>query len=307
MKLRLSATVWPFKWLPPYEEAIKRVANLGYRAIELIAWNRKIIDEYFTKERIGELREIFDLLGLELSALHGITISMASPEKRKRDEAISFFRKQVEVASELETKTVINIAHWPWQDDPNYPYPRIMDRPLTQTFRVSIPYNLNWKKIFNNYIGALRQCVEISEKAGLRYALEPHPFMTMSNSDAMLRILDSVKSNAFGANFDAAHFFSCGEIPQLTILKLSGRIFHCHFSDNDGATNVHWNLGKGKIDWESVLRALKATNFDGFISVELEDVFGASTHKVTEPASSFLDREYILAKEYLENLAIKVE
>jgi len=306
MKLKLSACVWPFQWMPPYEDVVERIANLGYGGAELIAWNRKILDEYFTHKEIKDLKDLFGSLGIEISALHGITEGMASTIKEKREEAVEFFTKQVEVAGELETKTVINVAHWPWIDDPRYPYPRITERPLKQIFVVNVPYDFNWATIFNNYVAALKQCVEIVEKAGLRYALEPHPFMVMSNADAMLRLIDFVRSEAFGMNLDPSHLFPCGEIPHLTILKLRGRVFHCHFSDNDATSNVHWRPGKGKIDWESVLRALKETNFDGFVSVELEDVPGVSTGRTPEPASPLLDEEYILAKEYLENLAKKV-
>ena len=36
--MRLGAPVWPFQWNPPYEEAIRRIASLGFRSVELIAW-----------------------------------------------------------------------------------------------------------------------------------------------------------------------------------------------------------------------------------------------------------------------------
>jgi len=306
MKLKLSACVWPFQWMPPYEDAVRRIAELGYGGAEIIAWNRKTLDEYYTRAEIKKLKDLFGSLGLEIAGLHGITSGMASLKKEKRAEAVGFFERQVEVASELGTKTVLNVAHWPWQDDSKYPWPNIKGRPLAQIFQANVPYDLNWTKIFSDYVDALSQCAEAAEKAGLRYALEPHPFMTVSNSDAMLRLLDHVKSKAFGMNFDPSHLFPCGEIPHLTILKLRGRIYHCHFSDNDATSNVHWRPGKGKIDWESVLRALKETNFDGYISVELEDVPDVSTHAQQGVAGPLLDEEYILSREYLQALAQEV-
>ena len=62
---------------------------------------------------------------------------------------------------------------------------------------------------------------------------------------------------ALGVNLDPSHTFPVGELPDVTIYRLNKHVLHCDFSDNDGTTNVHWRPGKGKIDWERALRALK--------------------------------------------------
>jgi sugar phosphate isomerase/epimerase len=98
----------------------------------------------------------------------------------------------------------------------------------------------------------------------------------MSNTASMLRLIEHIDSNALGINFDPSHLFPVGETPHVVIYQLAERIFHCHFSDNDGTTNVRWRPGEGKIDWEAVLVALRDTGYDGVISIELEDVPGVS-------------------------------
>ena len=35
--MQFGASIWPFQWEPPYEEALRRIARLGFRAVELIA------------------------------------------------------------------------------------------------------------------------------------------------------------------------------------------------------------------------------------------------------------------------------
>jgi len=79
-------------------------------------------------------------------------------------------------------------------------------------------------------------------------------------------------------------------------------VLNCHFSDNDGTTNVHWRPGRGKIDWEKVLLALKETGFDGVISLEFEDVPGVSrgardvpgVYKGNAEATAEFEKEYRL-------------
>jgi hypothetical protein len=44
----------------PYDEAIKRISSLGFRAVELIAWTREVLDAYYTPATIRELRAIID-------------------------------------------------------------------------------------------------------------------------------------------------------------------------------------------------------------------------------------------------------
>ena len=35
--MKFGACVWPFQWEPPYEAVIRRIAGIGFRAVELIA------------------------------------------------------------------------------------------------------------------------------------------------------------------------------------------------------------------------------------------------------------------------------
>ena len=49
--MKFGASSWPFQWDPPYEDAIRRIAGLGFKAIELIAWNADFLEDYYTKPR----------------------------------------------------------------------------------------------------------------------------------------------------------------------------------------------------------------------------------------------------------------
>jgi sugar phosphate isomerase/epimerase len=91
-----------------------------------------------------------------------------------------------------------------------------------------------------------------------------------------------------------------GEMPQMVIYEVGARVFHTHFSDNDGTSNAHWRPGKGKIDWQGVLQALQAVGYEGVLSIELEDVPG--TGRSEQQSSAALDRETALAKAYLTDL-----
>jgi sugar phosphate isomerase/epimerase len=262
--------VWPFKWQPPYEDAIVRIARLGFRAIELIAWDRQALDEYYTPQKIRELRHCIASEGLVLSEFVSTPRGMAHADAKVRDAAVDHFRRLIEVGVGLGAGLVNTVSPYPF----DLPFPRITSLPLVQQLHVDIPSDLDWEQNWCDYVDVVRRCVAACEDAGVKYALEPHPYRYMCNAASMLRLIDQVGSPALGMNLDPSHLFPCGEIPQVVVYQLGKRIFHCHFSDNDGVTNVHWRPGKGKIDWREVLVALKAVGFDGVISMELEDVPG---------------------------------
>ncbi len=54
--MKFGASSWPFQWDPPYDDCIKRVASLGFKAIELIGWNDDYLRDYYTRQTIADLR-----------------------------------------------------------------------------------------------------------------------------------------------------------------------------------------------------------------------------------------------------------
>ena len=61
--MQLGASIWPFQWVPPYDDGIRRLARLGFKHTELIAWNRQTLDEYYTPQLAGELQATLRGLG----------------------------------------------------------------------------------------------------------------------------------------------------------------------------------------------------------------------------------------------------
>ena len=308
--MQFGASIWPFKWDTPYEQTIPRIAKLGFKAIELIAWDQATLNDYYTPARIKELRSIIETEGLELSEFVSTPRGMADPDPAVRANAVEHFKKMLAVADSLGTTMVNSVSVYPF----GLEFPRITDRPLMQEQHVEIPPGLDWKRNWEDYVDVMRQCATLCEAAGFRYALETHPYRYVANAAGMLRLIEQVQSPALGMNFDPSHLFPVGEIPQVVIYQLGDRIFHCHFSDNDGTTNAHWRPGKGKIDWQAVLAALRDVGFDGTISIELEDVPGVSRRvpsasgavRSGQTASDAFDEENAASVRYLRSIADRI-
>ena len=65
--MRFAAPVWPFQWNPPYEDAIRRMAGLGFRQVELIAWSREASPSITPPHRVRELRSLMSRPGRVVS------------------------------------------------------------------------------------------------------------------------------------------------------------------------------------------------------------------------------------------------
>lgn len=308
--MRFGAPVWPFKWDHPYDQTVRRIARLGFRAVELIGWSREALDSYYTPSTVKSLRSLLDGEGLVLSQFVSTPSGLASGDARERAAGVAHFKRQTDIGVELGAQIVNSVTHYPF----DLPYRPITDRPHVQTFTVEVPSGLDFDQNWLDYVAAIRECAEYAASAGVRYSLEPHPFRYGANTDGLLRLIEAVGSPGLGVNFDPSHLFPVGEMPQVALYRLNRRVLHCHFSDNDGETNVHWRPGKGKIDWEAVLRALKDIDYQGVVSLEFEDVPGVSRPERTVPgvyrgnevATEEFEREYVIALEYLTALAKEV-
>lgn len=299
--MQLGASVWPFQWDPPYDAALRRIAGLGFTAVELIAWDRETLDSHYTPGRIAEMRAVLDGEGLTLSEFVSTPPGLASADPQKRRAAIEHFKRAAEIAAALGTDTINTVAPYPFE----LQFPPLVTRPVAQVWTADVPPGMDWSANWGHYVEVTRALCDTCEDLGLRYALESHPYRWICGALSMLRLIDHVGSPALGLNLDPSHMFPMGEMPHVSAYQLAGRVWHCHFSDNDGTTNAHWRPGKGKIDWRALLVALSDTGFDGTLSIELEDVPGVA--RPGRPATGEFDTENTLSAAYVRALCDELQ
>ena len=117
----------------------------------------------------------------------------------------------------------------------------------------------------------VRELGVYAEGLGLEIALELEPFHLSLINDLpkMMRFLDDVGQRAVKANVDVSHL-ALSNTAAADVAGLTGRIAHVHFSDCDGKKHGDLPPGRGVVDFPPYLKALKATGFDGALSIELE-------------------------------------
>ena len=250
--MKFGASSWPFQWEPPYEDCIRRVAGLGFKAIELIGWNAGYLKDYYTPPKINDLKRLprqrgTDDLAVRAHPARPVACRQGQARRRGRPTGSGRSRSAAELGS--PSSSTWCRAH-PFAMRDTVEIPRITTKPLVQKYATrGTPVGVDWDQNFKDYVAALRACAEACAAAGITMTVEPHPGRYIANHDGALRLLEHVDSPAMGINFDPRHTFPMGDYPNISVYRLGKHIMHLHVSDNDGVTNVHWRPGEGKIDW----------------------------------------------------------
>lgn len=116
----------------------------------------------------------------------------------------------------------------------------------------------------------LRPLLEYARELGVMLLVEPEPGLLIETTDQYLDLAAMLDSPALGLNFDVGHAFCMREDLPAAIARCASVTKHYHLEDI-AATRVHHHLvpGQGAIDFEAVVNAIKATGYDGWLTVEL--------------------------------------
>jgi sugar phosphate isomerase/epimerase len=133
--------------------------------------------------------------------------------------------------------------------------------------------------------------LDVFQECGVKFGLEVHPTeiaFDLYSAERALKVLDHREE--FGFNFDPSHLLWQGVDPVEFIRAFPDRIYHVHVKDaivtlngRAGILASHlgfgdprrgWDFrspGRGGVNFEEIIRALNAANYEGPLSIEWED------------------------------------
>jgi len=280
--------------IPDTFRVLEEMAALGFHYIELEgvgpANMRAVADAGH------ELERRCDDLGLRVINFCPILPDAVSLDPEIRQQALDLFKLGVEVASDLGCELIqVDSFTPPLTFIGEAPYKEAIRH--GQLYRVQVDPAFRWEALWEVLVDSTRCFATIARDANLRLCMEPRVGEIISNTDAMLRLMDAVGDDNFFAVLDTGHQHAQKEILPLSVEKLGGRIAYLHVSDNDGRTNQHRELGHGTVDWEGVFTALKKHAFEGYVGVDIGRVEGQLED---------LDGSYRRSRAFLENLAERI-
>jgi len=125
------------------------------------------------------------------------------------------------------------------------------------------------RKILDNYIKSLKELVDYGKHLEVQVMLENMPDKwEISTFRDYKYVINRVKG--LGVHLDVAHAFVNGGMKSIRgFIKTFGKnILHVHFSDSLGFDD-HLPIGKGNIDYETVVKSLKKTGYKRNVTFEV--------------------------------------
>jgi sugar phosphate isomerase/epimerase len=159
---------------------------------------------------------------------------------------------------------------------------------------------------FGDFAARWTPILDTFETEGVNFALEVHPTEIAFDTASAQRAVDAVHGHRrFGFNFDPSHLAYQGVDYIGFVRRFGERIYNAHMKDvwwdkGDGTVGVFgghtafgdarrcWDfrsVGRGMIDFESLIVALNDVGYAGPLSVEWEDSRMDRVHGATESAA----------------------
>jgi len=276
--------------IPDTHRAVEEMAALGFSNVELEGVKEENLQAVHNERKA--LKKRCDDLGLTVVNFCPVLPELVHPDKGRRVHALDLFKLAIEVATFFGCETIQTDSYTP-------PLEFVGDAPYKEAiefgkkFQVKVDPAFRWDDLWGWLVDSIGACGDEADRAGLKFCLEPRVGEIVSNTDALLRLMDAVENENFGAVLDTGHQHAQKEILPLSVEKLGGRVHYLHVSDNDGQTNQHLALGRGTVDWDGIFLALKKHGFSGYVAVDVGRV-------------PDLDAQVRESKTFLEKLAARL-
>jgi sugar phosphate isomerase/epimerase len=242
-----------------FDEAASRIASLGYEGLELLAdvphaWPAGLLDV----QKRGILRAM-ERSRLAFSNINAFMMnavndrrqpywypSFIEPEPHYRQVRIDHTHRALDLCAELGAPHITTEPGGPLA--PGQPRQEAIDL----------------------FVEVLKPLAQHAHDRGILLLIEPEPDLLLETTDQYLEVAERVNAPSIGLNFDVGHAFCVREDLPRAIAKLAPHTRHYHFEDI-AATRVHHHLvpGTGAIDFAAVVSAIRATGYDGWLTVEL--------------------------------------
>jgi sugar phosphate isomerase/epimerase len=270
-----------------FSEAVRRLAEIGYRGVEIMADVPHAWPAYLLPEQKQAIRDALQQHGLGISNVNAFMMhavndprqkywhpSWIEPDPHYRQIRIDHTKRALTLARELGAACITTEPGGPLE-------------------------GRSWNECLRLFLNMLQPVVEHAEREGVLLLIEPEPGLLLETVDQYLEFAEKISSPYLGLNFDIGHAFCVGDDPPSAIRRLGSRIRHVHLEDI-AATRVHHHLipGEGAIDFAATLQALQQIGYQGWITIELY------TCHENPDAAARLARERILAIAQAHNIPL---
>ncbi len=274
MVVKLSCCTLGYFRSTTVEDAIKRIANIGYKGIDLYTGAPHLWPSDYSRQDRQNVKKLIDQHGLKLTGfalsggLLGLQYNFGCPRSTIRKLTLQYYLDHVELASELGC-------------------------PLFNVLTGNVLHGTTREQARKWTMEALHELTAEAEKKkvilGLhpQYIAESTLMLTVDDALEMIKelsskwvkiIYDTAQQNIVYRNF-MDDIRACGD-----------KLCYVHAADNDGIRWTHDAIGRGTVDWEGILRALKEIGFEGSMCVQCFSDLPNDADSVLRESKNYLEK-----------------
>jgi sugar phosphate isomerase/epimerase len=243
----------------PLDEALKRIAGLGYRGVELMADVPHLWPQETGAEKLDAVRDMLSRLGLAISNVNAFMMNRIADPRQPywHPSWIEPDRKYRRIRIE-HTKAALTMA-----DCLGAPH-------ITTEPGGPVPEGVSWTAAMKTFVEELKPVIGHAEEVEVPLLVEPEPGLLIERFEQYLELRERIRSPFLGLNFDVGHAYCVSEEPAEWVPQMAAHTRHYHVEDIAG-THVHHHLvpGTGAIDFAATLRAIRDSGYAGWVTVEL--------------------------------------
>jgi sugar phosphate isomerase/epimerase len=258
------------------QEAIDLIGEIGFEGLDLILLSREDIQGFWTGPRVAAMKKQLEghkLAVAQFVIFQPVIEGLTSTDAEVRERNLDYFEDGCRLGRQFGAP-IINIVA-PWARELSRPgggyLPRYYDLPDPkpgEKFHIDIAPGFDWEQLWQTYIDSTKACLERVKAHGMQLSIEHHTHTMIPDATTFLRLWDAIRDPALGYNMDVGWTLSQREYPPVAIHKVKNHLMNLHMRDIDGLMREFVHVGEGVMDFKAIADALKATGFQGFLSIE---------------------------------------
>lgn len=247
MALPLGAATYTYLFACSLDEALERLARLGFHACELTLTQPHAAPRDLDRAARQRLARHCATLGIRPVALQPTfneSLNLASLNAGIRQESARQIRECIELASDLETPIVVVV-------------PGRVNALIPPPFELSLDLAVE----------SLEPCLPLAERLGVTMALECTPVSFAPDAARMLRLVTRLNHPNVKVTLDVANNFAL-ESPVEALHMVAPLLALVHLSDTRRSQWLHAAVGDGEVDFAAVGTTLQALGYEGMSVLE---------------------------------------
>jgi sugar phosphate isomerase/epimerase len=277
-KVKVGCLSWCFHSLTAGadpEPALDLLGEMGFDGVELIASAPQDLKNFWTDAKIERVNQKLQRNKLQVSQFvmfQPVVEDLSSTDKAARTRALDNFEAGCRIGKKLGAPMVNIVAPWARElKGPTTYLPRyyeIANPKPGQKYHIDIAEGFDWDRVWNAYVETTKACLARAKAQGMKFSLEQHTHCLVPDAASFLRLWDQIRDEDFGYNIDVGWTLLQREYPPVAIHKVGWHLMNAHMRDIDGVMRQFPAFGRGVMDIQAIITALKNVGFNGYASLE---------------------------------------